>query len=315
MAREAVVGVLFKKFACAGTAFLLPFLAGCAGTIDTLTSQRFREQPFKTLFSSDDPTWVLENMPEGDDRAKALMALKEPKRRGGNDEEQKKIMEIVAASATADKQVVCRLAAIDALSRFEDPQSAKILVTAFHNASIEAPKDGDPAGIVQAGRKERRAFAPVSSFTPDQVIVIQCRALESLGKKQSPEGLSLLCEIAAKPPAKEPKPPEQDPFGDGDIGQDMTDLRLAAIRALSNYKNDMQAAQALYQIMKTERGNVALKSRAYESLQKVTGKDYPPESPDWKLVVQIKETAQEPMNDTRRPATLSIDRPNSAVGP
>jgi hypothetical protein len=277
-----------------GAILFLPFIGGCAGTIDTLTSQRFRENPFRTMFSSDDPLWVLENVPEGDQRAKAMSALKEPKRNGGRDEEQKRVMELIAASATSDKQVVCRLGAIETLARFDDPQSSKILVAAYHNAVIEAPKDTETAGVVQASRRVRQPFAPVSSFTPEHVVMIQIRALEALGKKRSPEALALLCEIAALPAKKEAKPAEFDPLAPGDLGQDSSDLRLAAIRALANFKNDLQAAQLLYRIMTTERGDVALKSRAYESLLKVTGKDYPPTSPDWKLVVQVKQDGQRP---------------------
>jgi hypothetical protein len=317
MAREAAVGVRRNKLVIAGAILFLPFLGGCAGTIDTLTSQRFREHPFHTLFGSDDPVWVLENVPEGDQRAKAMSAVKEPKRHGGKDEEQKRVMELIAASATSDKQVVCRLGAIETLARFDDPQSSKILVAAYHNATIEAPKDNEPAGVVQAGRRVRQPFAPVSSFTSDQVVMIQSKALEALGKKRSPEGLALLCEIAATPAKKEAKPAEFDPLAQGDLGQDSSDLRLAAIRALAHFKNDIHAAQLLYRIMTTERGDVALKSRAYESLQKVTGKDYPPTSPDWKLVVQVKESAAAPpsFRNTNQPPLLSEDRLNGTIAP
>jgi hypothetical protein len=314
-AREAAVGIRFNKLAAAAAVLFLPWLGGCAGTIDTLTSQRFREHPFRTMFSSDDPVWVLENVPEGDQRAKAMAAVKEPKGHGGKDEEQKRVMELIAASATSDKQVVCRLGAIEALSRFEDPQSSKILVTAYHNAAIEAPGEGEPSGVVQASRKVRPRFAPVSSFTPDQVVMIQCKALEALGRKRTPEGLALLCEVAAKPTSKEIKQVEFDPLAPSDLGQDSSDLRLAAIRALANYKNDMQAARLLYQIMTTER-EIGPCGRAYDSLQKVTGKDYPPNSADWKLTLQLQTGPKKPLRhvpvQTSQPSPERLD---GAIGP
>lgn len=316
--------------AIAGIALILPFLSGCAGTIDTLTSQRFRERPFHTMFSSDDPAWVLENVPEGDLRAKAMLEIKEPKSRGGNDEEQNRVVDIIVASATSDKQVVCRFSAIDALSRFDDPRCAKALMTAYHSAAGEAPGNDAPSGVVQASQKVRRPSATISSFTPEQVNRIQCRALEALGKKRSPEGLALLCDVAAKPAKKDIKPVEFDPLAQGDLGQDSSELRLAAIRALANYKNDMQAAEVLYKIMLTERGDIALRSRAYESLKKVTGKDYLPDSPDWKLVIKGKDASQiqtllnesltsgqikqVPRSDTS-PSKLTNERLNGAIGP
>ena len=44
-------------------------LTGCAGTYDLVTSQRFEERPFHTLFTREHPIDVLEHVQEGDDRA------------------------------------------------------------------------------------------------------------------------------------------------------------------------------------------------------------------------------------------------------
>ena len=298
MAREAAVAVRIQKrlrrtfFVAAGAILLAPPFVGCAGTVDRITSQRFRDKPFHTLFYTDDPLDVLRNVPEGDDRAKAMLAIKEPKLAGRSEAEQNEVVEILAKSATSDKHSICRLNAIEALSHFEDPRAASILVTAYRNAGKEAPvealKETEQGIVLAGGRRNRSAFAPVPTVTPDQVATIQCRALESMGRKRSPEGLALLCEVAAKTVKKEVKAVEFDPLALGNIGQDQFDLQLAALTALENYKGDPQAIRTLYRIMTTDR-DVAPKSCAYKSLVKVTGKDWPPESPNWATIVPAGE--------------------------
>jgi hypothetical protein len=264
--------------------------AGCAGTLDTITSQRFRENPFRAMFHSDDPMYVLRNVPEADDRAKAMQKIKEPSRSGRPAGEQDELIQILSSSATADRQAVCRFGAIEALTRFDDPRAAQILVTAYHNAAVEAPADqpkpapGDE--VIQASRRTLPAFGQLSSFTPEQVGTIQIAALDGLGKKRSSEGLTLLCEVASAPVKKEVKTTEIDVLtSGGSSAQDRFDLRLAAIRSLGNYKGEPQATAVLYKIMTTERGSVATKNRAHKSLVEVTGKKLPPDSPEWAAVL------------------------------
>lgn len=304
--------IRWRAWLAAAVACVAP---GCAGTLDTLTSQRFRESPFRTLFYSDDPMYVLTNVQEGDERAKAMRVIKEPKRTGGTDADQEKLMEILTASATADKQAVCRLGAIDALARFEDPRATRALVMAYHNAGIDAPADttAPESGVVQAGRKVRTPFSAVTTFTPDQVITIQSKALEALGTKRSPDALALLCEIALTPPKKNVKFSELDSTTPGQLGQDKFDLRQAAIRALAKYEGDRQAALTLYKIMTTEK-EIGPKSRAYRSLIEVTGKDFPPNSPQWAALLQVNSNAPPAGNETR-PTTPEPTRLPGSVGP
>src|SRR5262245_3771329 len=116
-------------------------MSGCAGTYDLVTSERFKERPFHTLFASDDPMVVLESVQEGDDRVRAMKDLKEPRRNGGTTADQDKVIAILQASATTDKRALCRLAAVEALARFDDPRVGPILLAAYRNA----PYDGPPA--------------------------------------------------------------------------------------------------------------------------------------------------------------------------
>lgn len=267
-----------------------PLFGGCASTVDTMTGQRFKHSPFHTMFHSEDPLDQIKNSPEADVRAQAMLSIKEPKRSGGSEKEQFEVLQLLATSATSDKQPPCRLNAIEALGRFEDPRTSAILVTAYQTAGQEAPAEMPPTetGVVAAGRRTRSGFAPVSSFTGDTIVTIQCRALESLGKKRTPEALALLCQVASTPAKREAKPTEIDALIANNSGQDQFDLRLAAIRSLENFKGDSGAAHTLYRVMNTEH-DVALKNRAHQSLMKVTGQSYAPNAPEWRAFLKLAD--------------------------
>jgi hypothetical protein len=262
-----------------GGAALVSFgLSGCAGTYDLVTSQRFKDRPFHTLFHRDDPIQVE----EGDDRVRAMQDVKEPKQSGGTDADQEKLLGILQASATTDRRPLCRLAAVETLARFDDPRVSTILITAYRNAAHDTPPAAGqpvtPAGALSGVR------GAVSSFTPDTVTTIQCHVLTALGKHRSADGLQLLVQVAAsRPPAKPALTPAggvpaADPAAPSE--SDRLDVRLAAIRALASYENEAVAIQALIGILQTER-DVALRGRAHESLVKITGQDLEPDAKAW----------------------------------
>src|SRR5262245_13106570 len=201
-------------------------LTGCAGTYDLITSERFKERPFHTLFTSEDPMKVLETVQEGDDRVRAMRRLKEPKESGGTAEQQERAIAILKASALEDNRPLCRLAAVETLSRFKDPRVGPILISAYGqvtqgNAAAK-PDEVTPAGALSG------IGATLSTFTPDTVTTIQCRSLDSLGQHRSPEGLKLLVEVATTPtePKKKPAGPVE-PAGlftvSGSVGTSETD--------------------------------------------------------------------------------------------
>ena len=88
-----------------------------------VTSQRFKERPFHTLFGSDDPIQILDTEQAGDQRVRAMGKLKEPREHGGTAAEEDKVIAILEASATTDPRPLCRLAAIEALADFKDPRA------------------------------------------------------------------------------------------------------------------------------------------------------------------------------------------------
>ena len=294
-----------------GLATLGLSLSGCAGTMDTLTSRRFRDDPFHTLFGSDDPMVVLRATDEsGDQRVRAMQALKEPKKNGLTDQDQNEIVQILSSAATTDHQAVCRMSAIETLARFEDPRASQILVTAYHNAPHDAPQEvkiDAQGGVIQAKHTKRTPFTPVSSFTPDVVAQIQTRVLEALGQAQSPSGLALLCEVASAPAKKPEKKGDTDIFLQmGNTEQGAFDLRLAALRALAHYKGQAQASDVCFTIMTTEK-DVALRGRAHLSLQEITGKSAAATAAAWEPIL-----GKAPASSA--PSSVLQERPRDVVG-
>lgn len=266
-------------------------LTGCAGTYDLVTSQRFKERPFHTLFSSEEPIDVLEKVQEGDDRVRAMRNLEEPREKGKSQETQDRVIAILQASATTESRPLCRLAAVEALSRFKDPRVGKILIAAYRNAPYDVPPTtGGSDPVEQAASINGIAIkASVSAFTPDTVTSLQCRVLESLGQHRNPDSLKLLVEVASTP-AERPTKKTGDiesasatlslEAAAGPSQGDRMDVRLAAIRALGNYNNDATATQTLVAIMQSEK-DIAVRGRTHEALVKITGKDLPPEGQAW----------------------------------
>ena len=259
-------------------------LTGCAGTYDLITSQRFKDRPFHTLFVTEDPMQVLETSQEGDARVRAMRNLKEPKENGGTAAQQDRAIAILQEGATVDKRPLVRLAAVEALARFKDPRVGPILLAAYHQAGQAGPGGKEPevtAAVALGGVK-----GALGAFPVETTANIQCLSLEGLGRHRTPEGLQLLARAAATPTEK-PKPaggietaglftPEAD-FG---TGIDRIDVRLAAIRALGSYDKDPTAIRTLVAVLKADR-DVAVRGRAHESLVKITGQDLPADGNAW----------------------------------
>src|SRR5438270_8175486 len=109
-------------------------LSGCAGPgfWDDVTSRDFH---FKSMFaSSPPPIAVLRESTDGDARAKAMLALKEPRANGGTEAQQDEAVQILTRAAVADPQPLCRRSAIQALGRFRDPRAVPALMQAYETA-------------------------------------------------------------------------------------------------------------------------------------------------------------------------------------
>ena len=151
-------------------------LSGCAGTWDTLTSKRFRDDPFTTMqhmVSPEDPVLVLRSDPQrdGDEIAAAMRRLKEPLKNGGTREDQDMIVDFLAQAAESDPSPVLRMEAIGALGRFEDPRVTGILIAAYRSAhgrrAAEAAPQAVNHGVEQAGLSAGRKPTSADRTFPD----------------------------------------------------------------------------------------------------------------------------------------------------
>src|SRR5580700_9269726 len=129
---------------------------------------------FKDIGNHPDPMTVLRTSTDGDERAKAMYGLKEPKRNGGNDAVQDEAIQILTDAAINDPRALCRIAGVSALGRFEDPRATKVILVAYYGSS---------------------------AFTSDQANAVRLAAMTALGHKKSPDALSLVARAAAAPAA------------------------------------------------------------------------------------------------------------------
>jgi hypothetical protein len=213
------------------------------------------------MFNKPNPLLVLRDSSDGDKRARALAGLQEPKQYGGTDVEQDAIVNILTTAAATEKQPLCRLAAIQSLGRFKDPRAVKGLTEAFYNAS---------------------------AFSPETATVIRCEALNALGATGNPSAVELLARVVREPPAE----------GTEQERQQTLDVRIAAARALGKFSH-YQATEALVRVMHSET-DIALRDRAYESLQVATGKKLPPDAKEWDELLHQASYQENPSGQSSR---------------
>jgi hypothetical protein len=281
---------VFRVLPIAGFAVVSLGLTGCAGTWDTITSKKFRSDPWNTtarMMNPEDPLVVLLADPprDGDERARAMRRLKEPLRDNRTQQEQDAVIDVLARAATADPSPVLRLAAVEALGRFEDPRVAGILVIAYQNAHGRLPGSERPdTGIRPAGgtartpsrgtTADRFPLSGPTGYPPDTVAAIRCRAVEALGRTNRPEAVRFLAMVAVPNPDTAPE------------GADDPEVRQAAVRGLGHCRQP-EAVYALSQVLNAASGkDHVMVVWAHDGLVRLTGKRLPPDPQQWEAVVQ-----------------------------
>jgi HEAT repeat protein len=239
-------------------AALVLSLAGCANLWDEVTSRDFK---VKSLWSKPpDPVDVIKNSTDGQLRAKAFASLKEPQQFSGSPEEQEFYLQMLTTAAREDREPLVRLSAIRALGSFKDPRAVRSLEDVYQQARLP--------------------------FTQDFNSMIRQQALASLEKNGDDETRHLLIRVARQPgPSNEGGQSQSD-------RQQTQDEKLIAIRALGRYRQQ-ECIDTLTYILKTEK-DVALRDRAHDSLELVTGRKLPEEAEAIQAEWLVPGTPQEP---------------------
>jgi hypothetical protein len=233
---------------------------GCSEFWEDVTSHEFE---FKSLYTSPpNPLVVLSQDTDGDHRRKALLRLQEPKTHGGTDQEQEMVLNLLADIATKDPQPLCRLAAIRTLGTFKDPRAVQKIEAAYFAADRSRPDDSLTV-------RQVAAISVANHFTPETSNLIKVQSIQAMGDTANDAALRHLVLVLGQPTG-----------GDGDLDRPANlDERIAAARALGRF-SQAQATDALLKVLETEK-DVALRDRATESLQKITGKDLPADFKAW----------------------------------
>ena len=232
----------FRSAACLVALAWCPWLGGCAGFWDDVTSRDFH---VKDWFRKPDPLTVLRESSDGDKRVNALRALREPAQNGGSSDEQDMVLKLLAAASVNERHERCRLAAVQSLGRFQDPRAVEALKLAYERAG---------------------------TFPPEQATRIRCQTLTALGQAGNADAVDFLVRVVRQPPIDPVKGSEKEK-------QLALDERIAAARALGNFRQ-YQATEALLEVLQREK-DVALRDRAHESLQAATGKSLPRDAKAW----------------------------------
>jgi len=225
----------------------------CAGFIDQVTSRNFE---LKELFTRDDPLEVIRTSRDAAKRGRSLAELREPLQHNGTQSEQELYVKLLTDAAIRDPEPLCRLGAIRALGGYKDARA------------IRALED---------------AYLQKLPFTAELNSRIRQESIASLEATGQADARLLLIRVA-----KAPSESDEESFKDR---QQSVDERLRAIRGLASYKQ-YDSVEALLHVLENEK-DVALRRRAHESIQLVTGKNLPPEANAWREFVQNRKLPEE----------------------
>jgi hypothetical protein len=238
----------------------LPLLAGCANFWEDVTS--YSPEPgvwnnvqyrWSLVFNRPDPLQVLASSTDGDMRRRALESLEVEAPWWKSNDDPDLMFRVLSTSAQRERDLICRVMAIEKLGRLKDPRVNDVLVECYNS-----PDAHDP-----------------------QLPAVKIAVVKALGARGDAAGMETLV-TALKPD----NPP---------------DLRQAAADSLGRIKND-QAAGELIRILREDR-DVAVKYRAYQSLQALTGRtDLPPKADAWEA--QFRQAAEAGRSPYREPSAL-----------
>jgi hypothetical protein len=272
---------------CWAGAFLASLsLCGCASFWDKVTSRDFK---FEDMFKANpDPLVVIAQSNNGDKRAAAYAALREPKQYGGTDAQQDAVVLVLVAAARGDSQPLCRLNAIHSLGGFKDPRAVQGLIDAYFavNDVPRGPKGSGLATLANNGH----------GIPQDTASIIQVEALTALGKTKSPAALDLLTRVVQQPSSAVEVSEQEKRL--------VLDLRIAAVRALGNF-SQYQSTEALLTVLQKDK-DAALRDRTVESLQVATGKKIGDDTKAWEETLRNTASEDSTQANTKKPSLLKL---------
>lgn len=184
----------------------------------------------------------LETIRSSSDGAKRGKALAKL-RDPGDGQTRDVYLQVLTATALGDTEPMCRLGAIRALGSYKDPRAVDVL---------------------------EQVYQQRLPFIPEHTSIIRQQTLAALEEIGIPEAREMLI-VAAKQPGSQGSSLER---------QQIIDERLQAIRALRKFKQ-YDSADALMYVLETEK-DVALRHRAAESLQELTGRNLGADAVAWR---------------------------------
>ena len=232
-----------KRWGLRLAACVVAGMGGCAN----FEEFNIKKMNFEVFRDPENPVEVIRNSKDGNERARALACLTEPKARNGTQQEQDVVVSLLVYSAANESQPWCRVAAISALRKFKDPRAVEGLKDAYYRAG---------------------------TFVPQTAALIRGQALSGLGDTGNPAAIKLLLTVLKEPPVDGPDEDRQTKLNE----------RIVAARALGHFKN-YEAMSALVDILRTEK-DPELLTPAHESLVEATGKNIPPDAQAWAEFLQ-----------------------------
>jgi HEAT repeat protein len=262
-------------------------LCGCAGFWDKVTSREF--QVSDLVGPKPNPLVVIAKSNDGDKRATAYAALREPKQYGGTDAEQDAVVLVLVAAARGDSQPLCRLSAIHTLGGFKDPRAVQGLIDAYF-AVNETPRPAKALGRLDT-------LASNGNGIPQETAnIIQVEALLALGRTKSPAPavLELLTRVAEQPSSAVEVSEQEKRL--------VMDLRIAAVRALGSY-SQYQSTDALLKVLQKDK-DAALRDRAVESLELATGKKLGDDTKAWEDLLHNTASGDTALADKKKSSSI-----------
>lgn len=216
-------------------------LAGCANFWDDVTA--VNAYRWQLLFDRTPPLTVLAESKDGDLRARAIRALKEPLEHGGTQQDQDMMMELLASAARTEPQTVSRLAAVEKLGEFKDPRASKAVIEAFYERNNFSNKDP----------------------------VVRIAALKSLAKIGDPAAVETLTEALARDPDRDVRLTAADGLGRFQNYQ----ATQALVRVLKEEKDVALRHQATESLQQITGQDLPPKAEAWEAfLQQAPASGY-----------------------------------------